>query len=81
MDLGIPVPDRCPKCGGSAVVPILYGLPGPKAFEAAERGEVVLGGCLIPEPPLPRWACRGCGTRWPSSEEAPFEEWSDGVDS
>jgi hypothetical protein len=36
-------------------VPIRYGLPAMSTFEQAERGEVVLGGCVVPLYP-PRWA-------------------------
>jgi len=32
---------------GVRVVPIMYGLPTAEGFAAAERGEVVLGGCII----------------------------------
>lgn len=32
-------------------MPIVYGLPGPDLFEAAERGEVRLGGCIMPSGP------------------------------
>ena len=32
---------------GVRVVPIVYGLPTEAAFEAARRGEIALGGCLI----------------------------------
>lgn len=35
---------KCPTCG-QTMVPVVYGLPGGGAFEAAERGEIVLGGC------------------------------------
>ena len=31
----------------SPVVPIASGFPGPEMFEAAERGEIVFGGCTI----------------------------------
>lgn len=34
----------CPDCGG-VMAPIAYGLPGPEMFDAARRGEIVLGGC------------------------------------
>ena len=30
------------------LVPILWGLPGPEAFERERAGEVVLRGCLLP---------------------------------
>ena len=36
----------CPECG-EKLVPILYGLPSAEGFEAADRGEVALGGCTI----------------------------------
>ena len=32
---------------GVRVVPILYGLPTAEAGEAARRGELVLGGCIV----------------------------------
>ncbi len=38
--------DRCPSCGARSI-PIVYGYPLPETFEAADRGEVVLGGCCI----------------------------------
>jgi len=41
------------------VVPILYGLPTEEGFEAARRGEVKLGGCLV-EPWKPEWWCLAC---------------------
>ena len=42
MDVNV----RCPACGRPGI-PIVYGLPGPETFVAAERGEVVIGGCCI----------------------------------
>ena len=36
----------CPICGAPAVE-IAYGYPGPELFDAADRGEVVLGGCIV----------------------------------
>lgn len=36
----------CQRCG-SDLVPIFYGYPGPPRIAAAERGEIVLGGCTI----------------------------------
>jgi hypothetical protein len=47
--------DTCPQCGGR-LVPIVYGLPGEELGEAADRGEVILGGCQ------PDGAKRGCGS-------------------
>jgi hypothetical protein len=35
----------CPECGSNEyVVPIVYGYPSEELFEAADRGEVCLGG-------------------------------------
>lgn len=48
----------CPHCG-QPMVPIRYGYPGQALVEAAERGEVVLGGCIV-EPGQPEWSCRTC---------------------
>ena len=41
------------------MVPIVYGYPGDGLLEAAARGEVVLGGCVI-MPHQPRWKCLSC---------------------
>lgn len=35
---------RCPTCGLRGGVRLAYGFPGPEMFEAAERGEIMLGG-------------------------------------
>ena len=54
---------RCPKCGAVAGVRILYGYPTEEAFLAEQRGELVLGGCMI-EVDDPTHACTECGERW-----------------
>ena len=56
----------CPVCGSADVAPILYGLPSQEGFEAAERGEVMLGGC---EPHDPSHGCRACGAEWSDDDE------------
>jgi len=53
----------CPECQAADTVPIVYGLPGPEIFAAAERGELAIGGCVV-EFDNPRWACRACTHRW-----------------
>lgn len=55
--------ERCPKCGERKVLPIVYGLPGEDLFEAAERKEVFLGGCVISDDD-PVWQCGACGAAW-----------------
>ena len=55
----------CPACGAASTVPIVYGLPAGELFEAAERGEVVIGGCVVGRPGGdPRWSCPDCRHRW-----------------
>lgn len=49
----------CPCCGGK-LIPILYGMPTGEAFKAAERGEIVLGGCCIAKN-SPTMQCKDCG--------------------
>ena len=52
---------RCPDCPGNPRgVPLVIGLPDAETFEAAERGEVVLGGCVLDPGPIPEWACPEC---------------------
>jgi len=36
----------CDRCD-TMTVEIAYGMPGQEMFEAAERGDVVLGGCIL----------------------------------
>lgn len=45
-DVSDPDRPRCPVCG-AASVPIVYGLPDVELFDAADRGEVALGGCIV----------------------------------
>ena len=55
----------CPRCG-SASREVVFGLPGPELFEAADRGEVVLGGCMIIDDEDEQFECAGvdCGIRF-----------------
>ncbi len=68
---------RCPKCDGEAV-PIIYGSvpqsePGgeePEIVQAQERGELVLGGCVV-HSGSPAWLCKNCNLRF--GEHGGFE--------
>lgn len=51
-------PCKCPMCGGKVVI-ISYGEPTYEAYQAEQRGELVLGGCLI-GPNSPDWQCVKC---------------------
>lgn len=63
MSLEVRSTTTCAFCG-SLARPIIYGLPSPDLFEAAEQGSVELGGCVIDEG-HPDWACTGEGHhRW-----------------
>lgn len=52
----------CPVCGRTAV-PIVYGYPDEEVMEAARRGEVALGGCVIVDD-QPTHQCVA-GHQWP----------------
>ena len=54
----------CPTCGSTDALRILYGYPTEEAFEASERGELTLGGCMVGEE-SPDYECRGCGAPLP----------------
>ena len=56
-------PKNCPKCGSAKFVGILYGRPTTEAREARDRGEIILGGCII-MPDQPDWECTACGHQW-----------------
>jgi hypothetical protein len=55
---------RRPKCPDCPVAPngvlLVIGLPDLATFEAADRGEVVLGGWMMESGPQPDWACPQC---------------------
>ena len=55
---------------------IVYGYPGLDLMQAAQRGEVALGGCVISDHD-PAHKCRKCGRRFYSdgSEAPPEEDW------
>lgn len=51
---------KCPACGSTDTVKILYGMPTHEAFQSAERGEFVLGGCCVSDND-PKRHCKACG--------------------
>ncbi len=55
---------RCVRCGSSDAIPIVYGLPTWEAVEEAQRGQIVLGGCVIGHE-SPAFECAGCGAALP----------------
>lgn len=62
------MPPDCPECDATAL-PIVHGMPTLEMKEAAERGDIVLGGCVrLPGEKSPKWACPECEHRWPVPE-------------
>jgi hypothetical protein len=55
---------RCPACGLRGGVELAYGFPGPGMFEAAERGEIMLGGCVVGADEPVVWGCVLCRHEW-----------------
>lgn len=53
----------CPHCGEKTSVRIVYGLPHGELMVRAERGEILLGGCII-SPDQPTRACTTCRSEW-----------------
>ncbi len=64
---------RCPKCNEKAGVPIVYGHPTEDAWEAAQRGELAIGGCMR-EWDAPKWRCLACNHGWPTVTEPTLGE-------
>lgn len=54
---------KCPACGSTDTVKLLYGMPNQEAYEDEQRREIVLGGCCI-FPNSPNRACKNCGQRF-----------------
>lgn len=63
----------CPGCGREDSIPLIYGMPGSDDFQAAERGAVALGGCLMPEEPA-AFVCRSCELEWGSESDPTADE-------
>jgi len=52
-------PKHCPKCQSKKVIPIIYGMPTEEAFEEAEKGKLMIGGCCVSDK-SPQWYCADC---------------------
>jgi hypothetical protein len=53
-------PLACPRCKTDRAIRIVYGEPAPDVFEAADRGEIEIGGCVVTED-SPARRCKACG--------------------
>jgi hypothetical protein len=56
----------CPACGEKSGVNIMYGMPSHELWEAAERGEVAIGGA--------ERQCLQCDHTWRIKHRCQFEE-------
>ena len=75
MQTTTPLPP-CPACGSLRAIEVVYGLPAPELTEAALRGEVRLGGCLI-GPESPDYECLDCGRPLPWVMPNDDDAWDD----
>ena len=67
-------PTHCPRCGGTQVARIVFGLPTDEDIEdAQEDGDVVFGGCCV-DLDAPPFYCKGCDFRWGSEERQRWQE-------
>ena len=57
---------KCPRCGSNNVCEILYGMATGEAFELAEQGKLILGGCdiIMDDLPQPDYGCLDCKFEW-----------------
>jgi hypothetical protein len=62
----------CPECGRRSVVPVIFGYPGSELADAYERGDVVLGGCVIAPGYDPTVRCTACN--WSDADRRHPEE-------
>ncbi len=56
---------KCPGCKQKTGVEVVHGYPSTESFEAADRGDLVLAGCLLPDDGEGyNRQCTACGHRW-----------------
>ena len=56
---------ECPKCGGTDIAIIFWGLPDGSEFlkEGVKRKKIVFGGCIVSKN-NPELECNDCGWRY-----------------
>lgn len=54
-----PAPLKCPECGVGNPREYVWGMPSP---DIAGSDDYVLGGCVLPGGPAPKYQCRACET-------------------
>ena len=63
--------ETCPDCGGK-VLPVLYGMPGEDATKASQRGELIIGGCMLEDVAF-RCGCGAIAYDFDDSSAGPFD--------
>ena len=65
IDGELPIMSECPKCGGTDIAIIFWGLPDGSEFlkEAVKRKIIVYGGCIVSKN-NPEMECNDCGWRY-----------------
>lgn len=61
---------KCPQCQSHKVISIMYGMPTMEAFEEAEEGKLIIGGCCIDQD-SPSYHCQACGHEFGRYFEVP----------
>lgn len=57
----------CPKCNKRNSIRIVYGYPGDEMMESSQKGDIILGGCIVERNSLDRY-CRTCSSAWLSTK-------------
>lgn len=60
----------CPNCKSVKILPIVYGYPTDEVFREAEKGHLILGGCLVMQE-NPDWYCKKCDLSYTTAESQP----------
>jgi len=68
LQLELRKPSHCPKCNGSRIARIAYGITA-YTLEGESPEDVVPGGCVI-TPDSPFWRCKDCTWSIRLSEES-----------
>jgi len=63
----------CPVCGVEDAIPIVLGLPDAALGRAADRGLVVLAGCVVFED-RGAFHCRACSNEWGAADDPTTDE-------
>ena len=72
-------PEACPRCGGTHILPILYGLLAEPGEQRVRDGKAVSGGCEISRE-HPDWSCQTCAHRWYDATDPYRKAWWDAHD-